>query len=98
MDGPERGRVIEHCAAFTLRQCSFKVSEAGRQRVLRTRQRLVHAWVEGYAVRPLSRPPRQAVPFTYNPYRCGTFTRRNSRKPILTASFAWFLGPQTWFV
>jgi hypothetical protein len=37
----------------------------------------VHAWVEGLAA-PVSQPPKDAVEFTYNPYRAGTFTRLQS--------------------
>jgi hypothetical protein len=91
MDGPNRGRVVQHSDTFALTCCKFKVSEAGRQRVLAKGQRLVHAWVEGL-VAPLSQPPKDAVEFTYNPYRAGTFTRRDTGQPIASALCCWLIG------
>lgn len=46
-DGPLSGRVVAHAAAVELKGCRFKVSEAGRQRVLRERCKNVHAGVVG---------------------------------------------------
>lgn len=63
MSGPNRGRVVQHSDTFALTQCKFIVSEAGRQRVLAKRHRLVHAWVEGL-VAPVSHPPKDAVEFS----------------------------------
>jgi hypothetical protein len=91
MSGPNRGRVVQHSNTFVLTVCKFIVSEAGRQRVLAKRQRLVHAWVQG-RVAPVSNPPKDAVEFGYNPYRAGTFTRRDNGQPITSATFCWFVG------
>jgi len=77
MGGPNGGRVVQHSDTFALTRCKFTVSEAGRERVLAKRHRLVHAWVEGL-VAPVSHPPKDAVEFSYNPYLAGTFTRRTT--------------------
>lgn len=47
LDGPERGRVLAHAYKVLLRDCTFKVSEAGRQRALRERRNSVHSGVVG---------------------------------------------------
>lgn len=44
------GRVVGHTRDIKLRKCHFMVNEAGRQRVLRTGTKNVHAWVCGYYV------------------------------------------------
>lgn len=40
-------RVVAHLDCLTLRNAKFKVSEAGRQRVLREKKKNVHAGVQG---------------------------------------------------
>ena len=47
MDGPSKGRVVAHADKVLLRDCVFRVSEAGRQRVLQTKRKAVHAGVVG---------------------------------------------------
>ena len=67
-------RVTAHLHSLLLSSpegCSFRVSEAGRQRVLRTGQKNVHASVHGHLA-PLpqpesTRPLRNPVRVRYNP-------------------------------
>lgn len=47
LSGNQKGRVVAHADAVDLKDCTFKVSEAGRQRVVRTKQKNVHAGVVG---------------------------------------------------
>jgi len=47
MEGREKGKVLFHSKDVLLRNCTMKVSEAGRQRVLRTKQKNVHAGITG---------------------------------------------------
>ena len=49
-EGPDKGRVVGHVSAIQLEDCSFRVSEAGRQRVIRDRCKNVHATVRAFAV------------------------------------------------
>jgi hypothetical protein len=46
-EGLSKGRIVLHAQALTLRNVSFRVSEAGRQRVLRERCKNVHAGLLG---------------------------------------------------
>lgn len=46
-EGPHKGKVVAHASQLSLSDCTFKVSEAGRQRVLREKRKNVHAGVHG---------------------------------------------------
>jgi hypothetical protein len=48
LDGEHKGRVVLHAAGVVLANASFKVSEVGRQRVLKEKQKNVHAGVVGF--------------------------------------------------
>ena len=47
LEGPLKGRVIGHADTLELTDCTFKVSEAGRRRVIRDKRKNVHAGVVG---------------------------------------------------
>ncbi len=47
LDGCLKGRVIAHADKVLVRDVTFKVSEAGRQRVIREQRKNVHAGVVG---------------------------------------------------
>lgn len=85
LEGENKGRVIQHASEVYLSDCTFKVSEAGRQRVLREMQRNVHAGVTGDLA---DRPPRTAPSdrITYNPYKHATFVRADSLEPVHRAA------------
>jgi hypothetical protein len=73
LDGPHKGRVIAHKRGVVLHDVSPKVSQAGRERVLRERKKNVHAGLVGYWV-PFNTPlvePMRAI--TYNPYKYESF-------------------------
>lgn len=70
-------RVIDHLTALALCNCEFKVSEAGRQRVLRTKRKNVHAWVEGDYLGIDWPASRKTSNVRYNPYQMGTFQASN---------------------
>lgn len=50
LSGNQKGRVVAHADAVELKDCEFKVSEAGRQRVIREKRKNVHAGVAGTLV------------------------------------------------
>jgi len=53
--GVDYGIVVAHCDAFVMTDCTFKVSEPGRQRVLTSGRKNVHAGVIGYVQRWVGR-------------------------------------------
>jgi hypothetical protein len=98
-EGASRGRVIAHARAVDIKGADFKVSQAGRERVLREKAKNVHAGVKGTleGLLPLeasdadvqSWKARQAeMPgddVTYNPYKWSTFVRRADESAIAQA-------------
>ncbi|HEY9816847.1 MAG TPA: hypothetical protein V6D20_13770 [Candidatus Obscuribacterales bacterium] len=87
-------KVIFHDDKVILHLPRFKVSEAGRQRVLREKRKNVHAYVQGnYSV--LDRVPARLhdtaywIPVFYNPYRVAQFTEHYSGKPVWNAEWVW---------
>lgn len=79
------GRVIAHVADAYLQDCTFHVSEAGRGRVLNTKQRNVHASVRGTWHPFLTRVDDIATLVTYNPYKHGTFVTKSDNRPVTEA-------------
>lgn len=75
LNGPFKGLVIAHRDHVTLTDCTFKVSAAGRARVLRDKRKNVHAGVVGYIGQ--EHPQVEvSVPATYNPYKYATFVNK----------------------
>jgi len=81
-------KVIHHLEFLALSDCTFKVSEAGRQRVIREQRKNVHFGVEGTLIdmfTPLVKLGRQV---RYNPYKQSTFT--SDDKPVSSANLCMF--------
>lgn len=77
-----------HRKVVRLRDVTFEVSEAGRQRVLEEKSKNVHAFVRGTLDSSVRAQPN---PVTYNPYVSGEFRRRSDNEPVHGAREA-FLG------
>lgn len=79
------GKVIKHENCVPLFDAQFKVSEKGRQRVLREQKKNVHAYVVGTWVSEFV--PRLPIKLaTYNPYKYSSFVDAHSKKPLAKAS------------
>ena len=80
------GRVLAHAGNLTLKDTIFKVSEAGRQRVIRDKRKNVHAGIVGTVMAPVPSwdadwinskgAPARKIPVTYNPYKGPTFVTK----------------------
>jgi len=88
-------KVVQHLPSLILYSCKFKVSERGRQRVIKERKKFVHAGVEGFLwAEKFDRP--EGPPFTphfrvrYNPYETPQFVRGEAQTPINEAAFTYF--------
>jgi hypothetical protein len=96
LEGEHKNRVITHTRHLALMDCTFKVSEAGRQRVLRERRKNVHAGIVGTAPKSILTAIKSdymagdGVPITYNPYKYDSFvsklddTRKIKQAKIVT--------------
>lgn len=87
LQGPNRGRVIQHLKEITLKNCIFKVSERGRQTVIAQKVKNVHAGVVGYMNSDeVFENGIQSIEVTYNPYKFSTFVNRNNtEESVITA-------------
>ena len=78
------GLVVGHCEQLTLSKCKLIVSESGRQRVIKNKQKNVHAFVSGY----VCSEHVLTNELTYNPYRFSSFVDKGSLEPVLVCNFA----------
>ena len=89
MEGASKGLVIQHAANVELANAVFKVSEAGRQRVLREKRKNVHAFVVGELVEAHEGHPNAVGELvTYNPYKGAEFVRVFNGEAVKTAKTA----------
>lgn len=96
-EGPYKNRVIAHRDSLSLTDVVFKVSEAGRQRVIKEQRKNVHAGAVGqWSERNEMDSKARAI--AYDPYRYPTFVYRDTKDPITSASRAVFRGKQVWAV
>ncbi len=79
------GRVIAHLDYLCLKMCDFKVSENGRQKVLLTKQKNVHAGVSGTISDPDENEICTFKKVKYNPYKYSSFVDECD-KPVLYAT------------
>jgi len=78
-------RVIGWTQRIRLKDVVFKVSEAGRQRVLSQRRKNVHAWAEGTITQRT--PAGDTTPVVYNPYKYSTFVENEQQRPVASAAY-----------
>ena len=97
--GPQRGKVIHHVTSWTLRDAKFKVSQAGRNRVLAERCKNVHAGVSGELLswKDLAGASEdgsiwypfvdglQVEEITYDPYKWDSFVTANTYLTVHSA-------------
>ena len=90
----ESGRVVSYVDACALYDVEFFVSEATRQRTLRTRQRAVMAWARGRLIDA----PRQAssMRVSFDPYAGPSFMIGDA--PLVRASLVHFGPDGCWAV
>ena len=84
-----QGTVKFHCRTIVLQDAYFIVNEKGRQRVLETKHKTVHAFVRGY----LSLVPcffyEKATQVTYNPYIHKNFVAGET--PAVSADYVYLV-------
>ena len=108
LDGPSKGRVIGHAHCVLLKDVEGKVSEAGRQRVLRERKKNVHAGIVGTMVNGSEQPSLASAKavivkgigdkITYNPYKYERFVHTVDESPFLGSAYAVLCADRQVFV
>jgi hypothetical protein len=82
----QNGLVVCHADKIELKNVTFKVSEAGRQRVLKERKKNVHAFVTGYLDEQFA-DRYHDIKIVYNPYEYDSFRLWNNEDiPVLSSS------------
>jgi len=89
LEGKDKGRVIGHRTMLAIYSPTFKVSEAGRQRVIREKRKNVHAGVVGFLTSSYDWTKEEVswTPVLYNPYVFSSFVTMLG-KPVHNARFA----------
>lgn len=97
LEGPYKGRVVFRTPHVILTGAEGKVSEAGRQRVLRERKKNVHAGIVGRWAGPVSYSDfwhfaKEVVAIgdrvTYNPYKYSQFVHAVDESPFEGSYYA----------
>lgn len=71
------GLVVDHVEKIIMKDVTLKVSEAGRQRVLKEKRKNVHAGVQGTRIFMLPKKGKLFFqPVFYNPYKVDSFVDR----------------------
>lgn len=99
-------KVVKHLTSLALYDCEFKVSEAGRQRVLREKRKHVHAGVVGNLlydnIPPMYHPPGPITEnkwqVRYNPYEVNSFQLKDTGSPIQQSDAAYFFPDRSVYV
>ena len=89
LEGPQKGRVIDHSPTVLLRHAEGKVSEAGRQRVLKEQRKNVHAGIVGELVHTEVEGYFPGLPVTYNPYLYSSFVYTDDKSEYTGSQFAY---------
>lgn len=78
-------RVIAHVQKIFLENITFPVSETQRQKVLESKQKNVHAFIQGF----ISKPKRikKETRISYDPYRHPFFFKVSSETEVGSANF-----------
>ena len=88
------GRVLYLTDVVLLYDCQFRVSKAGRKRVLKEKRKNVHAGVAG-ELECSRKPTSYKVPYgfedpvavAYDPYKYESFVRKDNLKPVSQADW-----------
>jgi len=89
LEGPQKGRVIAHRHYLWLANPRPKVSQKGRERVLREGRKNVHAGIVGEYYATKEQPMlTNGQEVSYNPYYSGTFYYREDGYPEWTGLYA----------
>lgn len=83
--------VVAHAERLCLRGVTFKVNEKNRQKVIKTKQKNVHAFIEGYyetsGMGTTAKEADCGLEIYYNPYKTSSFVDKIWKKPLKGARF-----------
>ena len=89
------GRVVCHAVAVHVHGAQFRVGQKGRDRVLESGHKNVHAGVSGEGHALTCQPPSKRYAgltrVTYNPRKYETFVTVNGERPVISADEVWMV-------
>lgn len=110
LEGDNKNRVIGYANSLILTNCFPKISEAGRQRVLKEKVKNVHAGIvgileavdihstiKGFNGFEILSIPDNSIQIRYNPYEDGYFKTLDNKK-YLNSEFVYFTKNRTVFI
>ena len=89
LEGPQKGRVVGYSDTVLLSNAVPKVSEAGRQRVLREKRKNVHAGIVGELVHREGEGYFPGFEVTYNPYKYASFVYKDTEEAYSGSEYAY---------
>lgn len=81
-------RVLFHTNEIHLHDVTYKVSQSGRQRVLKEQRKNVHAYVDGKIGAIGSIHNNGYINVTYNPYKYDSFVNKDTEEKIVATKSA----------
>ena len=78
-------KVIRHADSIALDSVTFRVSQAGRERVLKSKRKNVHAYIVGTEIKEFAND-KSLVQVKYNPYLNNCFFEVESLCPVYEAN------------
>jgi len=94
LEGTRKGLVVAHVNEITLHDVQFRVSQAGRARVLKEQRKNVHAGIVGIWDGKVDTVIKDTsdIAVTYNPYKYSSFVYADGEQPIFTADSAYLVN------
>ena len=83
----ETNKVVYHTQDILLKNCRFIVRQGGRKKVLETKRKNVHAFVEGTVTGLLTKDHMDFYAVSYNPYRYDSFVKLPELTPLANADY-----------
>jgi len=93
LEGHRKGRVVAHTDKVFIRDASFVVQPAGRDRVRREKKKNVHAFVRGTWMTSLETGDGWKK-IIYNPYKDESFIFSDTGHPVFAAKSVAMFGPR----
>jgi hypothetical protein len=91
----QQGKIVAHTDTILLKDCEYRVGEKGRQRVIESKSKNVHAYITGFVVDEI--PDETYVDdddchyyriVTYNPYKLPYFHDSKDKIPVYNSDWA----------
>lgn len=91
-------RVVASGNSFVLDDVRIRVSEVARQRVIKEKQKNVHAWLIGSYSGIVDIDTSSMIELYYNPYKHDSFIRLDNKQPVHNMSRVYFKDNKCWIV